>query len=214
MCIIASVFSTVKNWQTQLTVFYCKILGDMKFGAWLHHFVLLNIAFSSPDLQTRGIVPSLVLSGQPFQSINWTCVGEKFLLRAPEWMNRPLRLPFPLFSCVSFPQGRRSATAGALSDEKDKWQRCLGSGGHNSVWSNEGNKSELRGGRVKVTDVSGLTMRNMISSLPVIQTYMQWHPSSQHFNSMLRFVPTKSNMSLIRHKHSYHINFPQESSWR
>lgn len=72
--------------------------------------LFLNITLSSPNLQTRGIVPSLLLSGQPFQSINWTRVRGKFLLpkqhlsehmRPPKWMNRPLCLPFP-FSPVLF----------------------------------------------------------------------------------------------------------------
>lgn len=39
---------------------------------------VLSTTLSSPDPQTKGIVPSLLLSGQPFQSINWTRVRGKF----------------------------------------------------------------------------------------------------------------------------------------
>lgn len=82
----------------------------LEFFSWRQHFhrsLFLNITLSSPNLQTRGIVPSLLLSGQPFQSINWTRVRGKFLLpkqhlsehmSPPKWMNRPLCLPFPFFA--------------------------------------------------------------------------------------------------------------------
>lgn len=46
----------------------------------------------------------------------------------------------------------------------------------------------MEGERVKVTDVSSLVMRNMISSLPVIQTYKAWHPSSERFKGRRLFV--------------------------
>lgn len=150
-----------------------------------------NITLSSPNLQTRGIAPSLLLSGQPFQSINWTRVRGKFLLpkqhlsehmSPPGWMNRPLCLPFPFLVLFIPPRrrGRRSATANSLSDESDKWQRCFGSGdsvpAEQCVYVCErvlvcvmgGRVGEREDERLKVTDVSSLTMRNMISSPPVI----------------------------------------------
>lgn len=46
-------------------------------------------------------------------------------------------------------------------------------------WGEGGGEEEDE--RLKVTDVSSLTMRNMISSLPVIQMYRPWHPSSEQF---------------------------------
>ena len=96
------------------------------------------------------------------------------------------RLLFFFFSIPLCRRGRRSATANSLSDERDKWQRCFGSGDSAlaeqcvhvcervSVCVGEagrGRGGEREGERLKVTDVSSLAMRNMISSLPVIQMY-------------------------------------------
>lgn len=175
------------------------------------HSLFLSITLSSPNLQTRGIVPSLLLSGQPFQSINWTRVRGKFLLpkqhlsehmSPPEWMYRPLSSLSLLARLLLFipwcRRGRRSATANSLSDERDKWQRCFGSGDSALAeqcvhvrecvcgcvlgrWR-EGGAGERERERLKVTDVSSLAMRNMISSPPVIQTYRPWHSSREQLD--------------------------------
>lgn len=105
------------------------------FSRWQHFYcsLFLNITLSSPNLQTRGIVPSLLLSGQPFQSINWTRVRGKFSLpkqhlsehmSPPKWMNRPLCRPFPFspVSFFSFPRRRRGREE-CCCEQFEWWER-------------------------------------------------------------------------------------------
>lgn len=103
--------------------------------------LFLNITLPSPYLQTKGIVQSLLLSGQPFPSINWTRVRRKFFAAkaAPfrTYDSSEINESSPLSSLprsphsFNFPTLEREGGVPqrtVLSDERDKWQRCFGSG--------------------------------------------------------------------------------------
>lgn len=96
-----------------------------------------------PICRRGGTVPALLLNGRPFQRINWMHVTGKLSaaeaapFRTHESSKRNKSSPpsspspFPAISSFSFSHAgeeRGSTGVNSLSDEKDKWRRCFGSG--------------------------------------------------------------------------------------
>lgn len=172
--------------------------GDMCEFSNFHH-----IKLSLPNLQTG--------RNRPGASAEWAAVSKDqldacskkgFCCRSNTFHNAwvlqneqivPSVFPFPIPShlILFIPpcrRGRGSAGVNSLSDEKDKWQRCFGSGDSAAAKTErvrEGVWSTCRGWndeRLEVTDVSRLVITVMIRNLPVFQMHRPPHLSSHTSN--------------------------------
>lgn len=137
----------------------------------------------------------------------------------PKGTNRPLRLPLPHFQ-PSHPfhspmRARKGGSTGvnSLSDEKDKWRRCFGSGdsSKNRARARDGT---CRGGgsrnrgwndeRLKVTDVSRLAIAVVMRSIPVFQMHRPRQPCGERRAArFVRHIKSSPRPLLLGAAHSF-----------
>lgn len=173
--------------------------GDICEFSNFHH-----IKLSSPNLQRGSNRPGASAERAAVSKDQLdACYRKGFCCRSNTFHNAwvlqneqivPSVFPFPIPShlILFIPpcrRGKGSAGVNSLSDEKDKWQRCFGSGDsaaaktervREGVWEHvSGEKQGVEWWKLEVTDVSRLVIMVMIRHLPVFQTHRPPHLSSE-----------------------------------